>query len=678
MLLAVSAAAGVARRPATIENNYNYDVIQWAMGLDAEDARNATHVIQYYDEHIDREGGFTRPQKAVLAYVDFRDYDLVLPGCELKWGFLKNVPNATGSVDSDANHKNFKNALNLVPPHNAAMQWRNDDAERAAKIPSASTWVEEASCAHENAHGDVWSTQIIGPFKTLGGLDWWTFFWDDVAYSSKYIAEGRSVVSAFQMQPIDEDGNVIDTELGEEGSLHEHHVLVNYESASSPYHTMSFSSCMLGLDRCMSRETMIATADHRLLNARKSECMDIPKPLTMSLLYNDVRPMDSPPKVWYYAVSFRFSQPGQCGIRHPGDEPDPLSMWTTQGLGYGPTAESAIQAVRLYNEPEAFYWNTMRIPFGGYFFRGGWHVHGLNWQASWLFDQRPEDLFLPEANQMPMPFSETSPRMTAAQLTARLDRAGPLCRSYSSKEVPFGMDGLAECRGRKGEMRHVAKYAQLTNIGIFGGFPANTTKTGYVDQHMGCKYWVIADDGLTHNTAQFAGLEDEQFHHLTSLEDQLRVLSLSLRHRWILRLREAGIEWLLVAIFVGLPAALAYLAACCFARKRRPQVLKVAAAASFMLALAYYWWYHNVLAAPVGNTIDRNLNPAYHDPLLFVYTLVPALFFLGAATISPGSVCNKLRSIADSMGSKLKAEPRAQTMALKMDKEPILKSEVEV
>ena len=109
--------------------------------------------------------------------------------------------------------------------------------------------------------------------------------------------------------------------------------------------------------------------------------------------------------------------------------------------------------------------------------------------------------------------------------------------------------------------------------------------SGFVNQHMGVKFWYIADDGLSHNTAQFGGPEVDQFEVLMSPSWTVRLIMLGTHSRSLWRLQVAFFFWFAVAALVGLPAAIA---ACLFASSR-PKIKKVAALASALLALLFYW-----------------------------------------------------------------------------------------
>jgi len=386
-----------------------------------------------------------------------------------------------------------------------------------------------------------------------------------------------------------------------------------------PVHDLSLWGCMLGYP-CADRSTLIAVADFRNLNKRRHECLDIPEPLAMSFAINDVRPAGSPGMIWWYGFSFRMSRPGQCGRYRPGAQPDPYSLWSTQVIGYGPTAKGSLQSFLTYNEPESFYYQTLRFPFGGYIRYLGWHVHGINFQLAWLFDKTPADLFLPAFTTMPMLFNETVPQVSAAQLAAKMDRAGPLCWSLKSEDPERAGAGACGAGSRK----HIAQFTVMTSIGIFGGVPANTTASGHVYQHMGIKSWYIADDGLSHSTASFGGTEVDQYLPISSVAEVIirtAILGTHSPRTW--RFQLASAAWMVIAALVGLPAAIG---ACCSA-SARPKVKNVGALASLVLALVLYRYYVTVLAVFAGNTRDRYLIPPAHDLLLILLLLVPALAF---------------------------------------------------
>jgi len=310
----------------------------------------------------------------------------------------------------------------------------------------------------------------------------------------------------------------------------------------------------------------------------------------------------------------------------------------------------------------------LRFPFSGYIVYGGWHLHGINWRASWLFDKRVEELYLPETTELPMPFAKTSPPTTRLALTAKLDRSGWLCKSMDKSIFEgsgLSVGGFGYCNADGSPTRHIAQGTPMVNLGIFGGYDKDITAKGYVSQHMGLKWWYIADDGLTHQTAQYASMELDDYQMLTSLEDFMRCNSYKWRSRNYFRFQFASVLWIFMAGLIGVPALIfAY-----FMPSARRNVLKISVGVAALIALLAYGYYHIIFTHFTGNSRDGSLLPGRHDMILLALFLLPA-FVLIIADNAPTAVA-AVRRWRTRMAAKSIAELKVRRENAE-DKAPML------
>jgi len=447
-------------------------------------------------------------------------------------------------------------------------------------------------------------------------------------------------MSAVQVQPIDPHGNYVDTEVGV-GMLHEHHTVIDIETSIMPIDVFSLTNCLMGRE-CIDRSSLIASGDARVGNSRRIECYDLPLPLTFAQLINDPRPADSPPMDWYYAVSVRFSFPGQCGAM-PGDWPEARSAVSMTPLGFGNGEHKMIQSITTPNAEETYIYSTGRFPFSGYLHDGAIHVHGINWRKSWLFLNSPSGLWIPRATKIPMPFSEAG--VTSAQLEASLWRRDPICQS-----IPKNV-GRLKCS----QTRHIEQFAQITSIGFFGGYPHNVSESGTWEQHHAAKLWYIADDRKTHNTAMVTATDElDVFGLASSLSDIARMVGPGLRSNSGFFVFVVALCWTGLIFLVGLPAMVACW--CCGVAKQRSA--EVALSISAVLSVLYYVWYIKVLRTSTVNPIDAALLPPPHEPLLLTTLLLPCAIGLARHLRRRCGCAMVVTQMAKKVGARLSAESK--------------------
>jgi len=601
---------GVARRPTVIHNSLYTD---------------------YYPASDPR-------YQFMLDETEHRTINLTLPGCALQWSHFSSLERA-GLMYWDPPVTNFLTAplgkgsvINLLD-NVTYKTWGGAPYDpEAAKVltPSASGQVEVGECSVEPNDVDKWTTQVIGPFNSTGGFDWWVFSYGDVGHTFADAQSNRSRITAVQVQPIDEDGNMIDTEGGR-GWLHEHHVVFNLETAGVMWNDFDyFDWFFFGHNGDIDRSGLIGIADFHALNARRPMCYDMSKKLNVGGFINDARPINSPGTIWYYAISVRMSYLGCCEAHVLKGHDEPLSQMGVAGLGYGSVAmaHSMVQAFLTPNDVETIFYNVFRLPFSGYFVNGAWHVHGINWRRSWLLTGVPSDYGLPYVSStdyttMPIPLSKLG--YTRDEFTARMDSLPWLCRALDKGAGPI--DGAADCNVQI----HLIKGEHIVNVGLFGGFPRNVTESGNVAQHMGPHITFAADDHKTHNVLCFSGPNLDEFELGLSRIDFIRTAMPSLRSRINFDLAWSTLTLLLAALLIWLPAL-------CFSQclsrhvglpAEQPEQPKVVAIFTLLFGLCSYLYVQTILRKFVGLSLDVELLQVPPNPLLlFLCAFIPPLLLL--------------------------------------------------
>jgi len=562
-----------------------------------------------------------------LDMVVRRNRNFTLPGCDLRWSDYSSLERPGAAyfyppVENYLTHKNRVNLLDNVTYKLLDSPYKPEVSKTLT--PSASGKFEVGECSFEDDNKDWWTTQVFGPFSSTGGFDWWVFSHADVGHSFAEAQRGRSRLTAYQVQPIDEDGNMIDTEVAR-GMLHEHHVVFNLETAGVMWTDGDLVGWLLsGRNGDFDRSGLFAVADFHAMNARIPCCYDIREKLNVGGIINDARPSNSPAKTWYYGISLRLSYPGGCEAHIMNGREEPLSRFGIAGMGYGPDAfGDIVQAFVTPNDVETVFYNVFRIPFSGYITAGGWHVHGLNWHKSWLLRGKPGDYGFPMVSStdsvtMPIPFHTFG--TTRLKFEAHIDSTPWICRTLA-KEIALSA-GLSECKYQT----HLEQREPMINVGTFGGFPRDITESGHVNQHMGPHFSMSTDDHVTHNTMCFVGPVLDDFDIVLSRADTGRVLIPPLRSRTISDLAWATVTLFLIALLIWLP---------CLGRCRlmEPTRVKTVALLSCLFGLCSYWYMQAVMRKFVGNSLDVAALPPPSDPFLCILCAIvpPSLvLILGA------------------------------------------------
>ena len=171
--------------------------------------------------------------------------------------------------------------------------------------------LQSGRCILDGFDGGTWIIDRVGPFKSIGGYDWWQFAWDnvfDLHNVIQHYPEGVYITNHFT-GGISANGSVLGFP-----PIHVHHVHV------SPRYNQVYRICRYGPKKYCTHQLHVVFEQHGDYQCSHVDggvrCLleDMPAgyarlvkgPLTINGELNDVRPAGSEPLEVWYQIAIRF------------------------------------------------------------------------------------------------------------------------------------------------------------------------------------------------------------------------------------------------------------------------------------------------------------------------------------------------------------------------------------
>ena len=274
-----------------------------------------------------------------------------------------------------------------------------DESGKGDLIGSADGLLKVGECTAEAVGGGVWHTQRIGPFRSMGGYDWWNVYHRDfrtVQHEMDRLISGRKLgITAHVTGPVTMRGDLIPLP-----PIHNHHVHILETGHETHLTSSGLIDCFLRGERCFDESIVIQHhGDYQCtVGDGGTECFGrkygshiklVDESLGLMAQLNDVRPV-SPlePLEWWYQVVLRTEVVG------PNSEKQPLSTHSFMQPHSVMNPPHNFDTIDVPSDADSLVYYTGRMPFGGSMAGGDWHSHALKFQSSLLAAAAPHDLGL--------------------------------------------------------------------------------------------------------------------------------------------------------------------------------------------------------------------------------------------------------------------------------------------
>jgi hypothetical protein len=255
------------------------------------------------------------PAHTIQVYREKTLHQLSLE-CNWKWGeFGQDFDGAALNFYKNTDDwKSFK-GFDLVPEHHATLAPKYkgyDTTTYKSKIMGGRCNIPPPS----SSAGVRWTLERIGPFKSVGGYDWWQFAWNDPFQTNQILKkypDGYYILNHFS-GAVDRDGNILDFP-----PIHVHHVHCSPGSTNPMRSDMTKCAYTMNSIDCpqVQRTVFEQHGDYQCIKEDGgSNCLleDMPEgyaklvtaPLTINGELNDCRAAGEPEIEWYYQTAIRW------------------------------------------------------------------------------------------------------------------------------------------------------------------------------------------------------------------------------------------------------------------------------------------------------------------------------------------------------------------------------------
>jgi hypothetical protein len=236
---------------------------------------------------------------------------------------------------------------------------------------------------------DGWYYERVGPFRSQGGYDWWSVYWNDFGGFRERLQRGDQVgIVAHVSTPVDEGNRKIPLP-----PIHVHHVHVT-PSLGLHNRFELMPECAFRGRNCLDASMLIQHhGDAQCDDPDRDDCMrddymggikEVRAPLSVFGHFNDVRPLGSDVLEWYYLIGVKVTERGSDVSKrtwtplseHAFGQPGTFVPWQLQSY----VVTSPIPR-RVYT---AFY-EVLYMPFSGTLWRFQVHAHQAMFLGSDLF-----------------------------------------------------------------------------------------------------------------------------------------------------------------------------------------------------------------------------------------------------------------------------------------------------
>ena len=304
-------------------------------------------------------------------------------------------------------------------------------------------------------------------------------------------------MTGWEIHPVDAQGRPILTEV-----IHEHHIEIKPSIGLFPPRMDFFECVMRGV--CIDRAIMVAQADSDFMQQQQvfdDRCYDVADTLRLASMYNDARPMRSPPLQWALQISLRWATRRSAACRRGS-----VSLHHVLHPAFPAGPDNLQFTIHVPRGSETFFYYTFRLPVAGTLLSdSAVHAHGENgstgFRAWYLFNASVEALPLPAMATIPM-------SLDGAGVTFRT-----LAERFRSFSQPCWLDAeiaqITHCHEW-----HFPTGEVFTMVAFFGGL--GEPAYGFWEQHVNTVISYRAMDGLSHYTAQMGAARLGEFDALMS------------------------------------------------------------------------------------------------------------------------------------------------------------------
>jgi len=484
--------------------------------------------------------GFTYPARGGATEI------LHAAKCDLIWRDFDTLYDSMAFWQANGTEVNFDNtgvrlggSWDKDTPPDSLWTFRTTNLENL--IPTPDHHMMVAECVKKTEGGN-WHTQRVGPFKSTGGYDWWTYFHRDFTPAREELeglkAGERIGFTGHMMGPVDKNWNLIPIP-----PIHDHHIHI--VPGLGAYHTTqefwTLAPCFLFGEWCF--DASMAIQQHGDLQCMPEEggadCFGrdysteggggfiklIRESLAITGQCNDLRPKASPPMVWWYQTTFRLTT-----IReHSKWEALSTSTISNPASGALPM-ENPFTMIVPTGEDSLIYF-TGRHAFSGTLVGIDLHTHQLKSQGTLLIAATPQELGLDSPLFKTIhPWRAILTKETGFGsnqvlrehvLRSLTESQGSLdsivCKMHGNSENVNGMGlvdrmtSYVDCHTwpfTSGQQFSVVAFNgppthvrdKFTKVGEFAGM-AGITDTGDFPQHIALFAYYTATDGLSHYTS---------------------------------------------------------------------------------------------------------------------------------------------------------------------------------
>jgi len=221
--------------------------------------------------------------------------------------------------------------------------------------------------------GKIWAVQRLGPFVGTGGFDWHFMSARDALSITKGLDLQPVSIDTLLSVPIDGSGELLGFP-----PIHNHHSHV-FIPDDGPFR----GSMLLAHQdsTCTGHEGWKCSMLH--FPEEHGIILNGPRPLSLNILLNDVRPSGSKPLQFFFELAVRFSV---------GHARHPVQQWRVESpQPWG----SNFATFLIPSAKPSLMWQSVRAPFSGRLLNIWVHAHitrGFN--QLWLISMSPEDLGL--------------------------------------------------------------------------------------------------------------------------------------------------------------------------------------------------------------------------------------------------------------------------------------------
>lgn len=310
------------------------------------------------------------------------------------------LPSATALHSPDDASYDAFSFLDLVPqlsgqwpqPHPGHVPILNDSATQRLVGPDG---LHASHCER-----DDWRTQLVGPFISYGGHDWWQLSWGGAGGVSTALLEamprGVMHINAYYLGPVSWRSDAISWQGGAAvgAPIHQHHVHVVPGRGMDP--RLSTLRCAAGLgpcaDPCIMAQAHGDTPQRCVgLDLQATGVFVVAEPLFLGATLNDVRPSTSAPLTWWYQVSVRWAKSNVEGASTADDgaaSGRPLAVHFAIQPALLDARAGGLQSggtLPVPSREESFIWWVGRMPREGQLLETAFHSHMLAFHAALLF-----------------------------------------------------------------------------------------------------------------------------------------------------------------------------------------------------------------------------------------------------------------------------------------------------